>query len=80
MLMIKNEVEQGMPKINEQRPSSPCIGACSTSFGSDWCVGCGRHYLEVVEWNYLSEERKEAIWLRITEEGTAIRFRNNGKI
>jgi len=56
------------------RPDSPCIGICSTLF-DEICQGCGRTAAEVSNWVFLSHEEKQAIWERITREGTARRFR-----
>ena len=56
-------------------PESPCIGYCSTTFGDNTCVGCGRSAQEVIQWITMSDEEKKAIWTRIATEGTAIRFR-----
>jgi predicted Fe-S protein YdhL (DUF1289 family) len=54
---------------------SPCIGICSTLF-DDVCRGCGRTILEVSNWVAMSPEEKKAVWVRITQEGTAMRFKN----
>ena len=55
------------------RPDSPCIALCDTLY-KDVCSGCGRHYLEVANWNTYSPELKAEIWSRIETEGTAKRF------
>lgn len=55
------------------RPDSPCIAICDTLY-HDECSGCGRHYLEVARWTEMTEQEKEAVWLRIEREGTAKRF------
>lgn len=55
------------------RPDSPCIAICDTLY-KDVCSGCGRHYLEVANWVSMSEAEKEAVWVRIEQEGTAKRF------
>lgn len=57
----------------KQRPDSPCIAICDTLY-RDICSGCGRHYLEVARWTEMTEQEKEAVWLRIEREGTAKRF------
>jgi predicted Fe-S protein YdhL (DUF1289 family) len=57
------------------KPDSPCIGYCSTSFGDDICIGCGRFSDEVIKWIFMTDFEKEGIWARIISEGTAIRFR-----
>ncbi|WP_423197074.1 MULTISPECIES: DUF1289 domain-containing protein [unclassified Cupriavidus] len=56
------------------RPDSPCIGICSTLF-DEICQGCGRTAAEVSNWVFFSDEEKQAVWERITAEGTARRFR-----
>jgi uncharacterized protein len=55
---------------------SPCIGYCSTSFGDDVCVGCGRTADEVVKWIFMDEQEKRGIWDRIVADGSAMRFRD----
>lgn len=55
------------------RPDSPCIGVCSTLF-DEVCKGCGRTAFEVSNWVFFSDQEKQAIWERITREGTAMRF------
>ena len=59
------------------RPDSPCIGVCSTLF-DDVCKGCGRTAYEVSNWVFFTEEEKAAVWKRITLDGTAMRFCENG--
>lgn len=44
---------------------SPCVGVCSTTFGDDICFGCQRTYLEVIQWNGLSDEEKDKINQRL---------------
>ena len=56
-------------------PDSPCIGYCSTSFGDDWCVGCGSSSEEVINWITYGEIKKREIWIRVESEGIAFRFR-----
>lgn len=55
------------------RPDSPCIAICDTLY-SEFCTGCGRHYLEVANWSTMTEEQKEVVWQRIEAQGTAKRF------
>lgn len=55
------------------RPDSPCIGVCTTLY-TEKCDGCGRHYLEVANWNAMTEAEKETIWVRIEAEAAAWRF------
>lgn len=59
------------------RPDSPCIGVCSTLF-DEVCKGCGRTAYEVSNWVFFTEEEKAAVWARITREGKAMRFCENG--
>jgi predicted Fe-S protein YdhL (DUF1289 family) len=59
--------------VNEENADSPCIGICSTLF-DDICQGCGRTALEVCNWVFMTPEEKHAIWTRITQEATAMRF------
>ncbi|WP_020201632.1 MULTISPECIES: DUF1289 domain-containing protein [Cupriavidus] len=56
------------------RPDSPCIGICSTLF-DEICQGCGRTAMEVSNWVFMDDAEKQAVWERITREGTARRFR-----
>ena len=57
-------------------PDSPCIGVCSTLF-DDVCKGCGRTATEVSNGVCLSDEEKRAVWVRIEQEGSAMRFAND---
>ncbi|MEI7530634.1 MAG: DUF1289 domain-containing protein [Betaproteobacteria bacterium] len=59
---------------NSQEVDSPCIGICSTLF-DDICRGCGRTIIEVSTWVGMSPAEKKQVWQRITEEGTAMRFK-----
>ncbi len=59
--------------VNDENSDSPCIGICSTLF-DDICQGCGRTAIEVCNWVFMTPEEKQAIWTRITLEGTAMRF------
>lgn len=55
------------------RPDSPCIAVCTTTY-TEFCQGCGRHYLEVAHWNSMPGDVKESIWQRIETEATSWRF------
>lgn len=55
-------------------PDTPCIAICSTSQGDAVCKGCGRSFAEVQHWPGLSPFQKRACWLRIAQQGTALRF------
>jgi uncharacterized protein len=59
-------------------PDSPCVGVCSTLF-DDVCKGCGRTADEVSHWVFMSDDEKRATWERIRREGTATRFRRDGR-
>jgi predicted Fe-S protein YdhL (DUF1289 family) len=53
----------------------PCFSSvCSTLF-DEVCKGCGRTATEVSNWVFLSDEEKRAVWVRIEQEGTAMRFK-----
>ena len=60
---------------NRENVDSPCIGICSTLF-DDVCKGCGRTIVEVSNWVAMSPSEKKQVWQRITEEGSAMRFKN----
>jgi len=47
---------------------SPCVAICSTLF-DDVCRGCGRTVMEVSNWVFMSNEEKQAVWVRILAEG-----------
>ena len=52
---------------------SPCIAVCTTLY-DEICKGCGRTYMEVAQWNGMTEEEKAVIWLRIDTEATSWRY------
>jgi len=52
---------------------SPCI-AVGTTLYDEVCKGCGRTYIEVAQWNGMTEEEKQVIWIRIDTEATAWRY------
>ncbi len=58
----------------DSTPDTPCIAICSTSQGDGWCKGCGRSFQEVQDWLAMSPVHKRAVWQRITQRGTALRF------
>lgn len=37
---------------------SPCVGVCSTTYGDAVCMGCGRTFDEVHQWNQMTKEEK----------------------
>jgi predicted Fe-S protein YdhL (DUF1289 family) len=44
---------------------SPCIGICSTTYGDDFCMGCGRSFDEVNNWNKMNDAEKIVINQRL---------------
>jgi len=58
----------------DSTPDTPCIAICSTSQGDAICKGCGRSFTEVQHWLAMTPVHKRAVWRRITQEGTALRF------
>lgn len=58
----------------DSQPDTPCIAICSTSQGDDLCKGCGRSFTEVQHWLSLSPLQKRAVWQRIQQQATALRF------
>lgn len=55
------------------RPDSPCIAVCTTLY-DEYCKGCGRTYIEVAQWNGMTDDQKESVWQRIDSEATAWRY------
>lgn len=51
-----------------QRPDTPCVAVCSTTF-DDVCRGCGRTVAEVAHWVSMTAEQKESVWQRILAQG-----------
>ncbi|MFC3457160.1 DUF1289 domain-containing protein [Massilia haematophila] len=51
-----------------QRPDTPCVAVCSTTF-DDVCRGCGRTVAEVANWVSMTAEQKELVWERILAQG-----------
>jgi predicted Fe-S protein YdhL (DUF1289 family) len=63
--MCEQRLSNSMPfEEGVARVRNPCRGICSTStVGSIWCVGCGRYYKDVINWNSYDEEQKiRAMW------------------
>lgn len=59
---------ENLPQYDSEislRPDSPCIGQCSTTYGDDICKGCGRTFLEVINWIIFDEKEKAAVWARL---------------
>lgn len=57
-----------MQKNDTNRPDTPCVAVCSTTF-DDICRGCGRTADEVATWVVLTQEEKDAVWDRILAQG-----------
>lgn len=49
------------------QPESPCVGRCSTTYGDDICKGCGRTFIEVINWIMYDDEEKAAVWARLEQ-------------
>lgn len=48
-----------MKHKSDLRVDNPCVGVCSTTtVGSIFCVGCHRHYKDVIGWNGYTLEQK----------------------
>jgi len=47
---------------------SPCIGICSTVYGDNFCRGCKRNYLEVIDWNRYDDVQKQTINQRLQQQ------------
>ena len=56
-----------------ERPDSPCIAVCTTLY-DEVCNGCGRTYMEVAQWNSMTQEQQESVWVRIDAQATAWRY------
>ena len=54
-------------------PDSPCIAVCDVLY-NDICSGCGRHFSEVSNWVFYTDEEKTAVWERIEADQTAWRY------
>lgn len=55
------------------RQDSPCIAVCTTLY-DEHCKGCGRTYIEVAQWNGMTDAERETVWQRIETEGHWWRF------
>tara|TARA_B100000780_G_scaffold255122_1_gene203614 strand:+ start:411 stop:590 length:180 start_codon:yes stop_codon:yes gene_type:complete len=47
---------------------SPCTGICTLINNNKLCVGCGRSIDEIVNWVYLSNDKKEKIIQKINDK------------
>jgi uncharacterized protein len=59
--------------MKNDRPDSPCIGICTTTY-TDQCLACGRTYMEVAVWNSMSPPEQKEVWKRIDKEAIAWRY------
>lgn len=71
MLMVILQSKKKMIK-------TPCIGTCSTGLGDEICRGCGRTYIEVIEWNSYPDWKKASILRRLENEQERVRQENGG--
>ena len=51
-----------------ERPDTPCVAVCSTTF-DEVCRGCGRTVAEVANWVVMDAAEKEVVWERILAQG-----------
>ncbi|CAN7434624.1 DUF1289 domain-containing protein [Pseudoduganella sp. LjRoot289] len=65
---VHEAAQQGVSVPAAQRPDTPCVAVCSTTF-DEICRGCGRTYIEVAHWVSMTDEQKELVWQRITAQG-----------
>lgn len=56
----------------KRKIKSPCIGACSTTFGDRVCRGCKRFYFEVDRWNRFTSAERYSVWRRLSELRTVV--------
>ena len=58
----------GVPAPAAERPDTPCVAVCSTTF-DEVCRGCGRTVAEVANWVVMDADQKEVVWQRILAQG-----------
>ena len=44
---------------------SPCVGICTLDETTGYCLGCGRSRDEVAQWVAMSEDQRDAVWLKL---------------
>ena len=49
---------------------SPCTGNCSLNTTTNICEGCGRSINEIVEWTRMTDEEKQQVMDRLSENQT----------
>ena len=60
------------PTIKKVKIPNPCVGVCSTStVASIYCVGCNRHYKDIIAWNAMDDGQKILAMKRATNHNTA---------
>jgi len=55
------------------RPDSPCVAVCTTLY-DEICKGCGRTYVEVANWVFMTDDERDSVWQRIDADATAWRY------
>ncbi|CAN5284656.1 hypothetical protein BH24PSE2_BH24PSE2_16700 [soil metagenome] len=54
-------MQRSPPRVSQELPQSPCIGACRLN-ERGFCAGCGRSIDEIVAWPEMTaQERREVI-------------------
>ncbi len=66
--MSSASVSPSSPQPLPERPDTPCVAVCSTTF-DDVCRGCGRTVDEVAQWVFMDVEQRERVWQRILAQG-----------
>ena len=49
---------------------SPCTGNCHLNNTTNICEGCGRSINEIVEWTRMTDEEKQQVLDRLSENQT----------
>ena len=49
---------------------SPCTGNCYLNTTTNICEGCGRSINEIVEWTRMTDEEKQEVMDRLSENQT----------
>ncbi len=52
--------------------NTPCIGICSTVYGDNVCRGCKRFSPEIIDWNTMADNEKQAIFDRLGQQITDV--------
>ncbi len=56
------------PKVYRQLARhSPCIGICKLDDATGFCLGCARSRGEIGDWMSMSEDQRDAVWLKLPE-------------